>query len=77
MPGLSLGVGAQVRGAGYTQSAGGAPAATTAQGAAFGVQNAPATKGAALAPTSPAGLAFWIGIAGGLALLGLYYSLPA
>lgn len=77
MPGLSLGVGANVRGGGYTTGAGGAPPATTAQGAAFGTASAPAASSASLAPTTPAGVAFWIGI-GAVAFLGaLYWTLPA
>lgn len=77
MPGLSLGVGAQVRGGGYTTSAGGAPPATTAQGAAYGTAAAPAASTASLTPTQPAGLAFWISVGAMVWLFGIWYSLPA
>lgn len=75
MPGLNLGVGAQVRGT--TVNPGGSqPNPTTATAAAFGPAATPATSTAALTPSSPGGLAFWVGVAGLVFLVGVYYSLP-
>lgn len=75
MPGLQLGAGAQVRARG-SYSYGDAPTPTTATEAAFGTANAPASSGAALSPSHPAGMTFWAGVAGVAFLLLVYYSLP-
>lgn len=75
MPGLSLGAGAQVRaGSGYSFSDQVAP--TTATQAAFGTEMTPASSTASLAPTHPAGVVFWAGVAGVAFMLFLYWSLP-
>lgn len=78
MPGLSLGTGAQVNARGnlsYSDSP--VPAATTATQAAFGTEMAPASSTSVLAPSHPAGVVFWAGVAGVAFMLFLYYSLPS
>jgi hypothetical protein len=76
MPGLSLGAGAQVRAGAGAPMWGSSPAPTTATEAAYGTAAAPSAATSSLTPTNPAGLAFWIGIAGVTFLVGVYYSLP-
>lgn len=77
MPGLNLGVGAQVRGTAVgANSYGSSPPPTTATAAAFGPAATPAGQGANLTPMTPGGLAFWTGVAGLVFLVGVYYSLP-
>jgi hypothetical protein len=77
MPGLNLGVGAQVRGTAIGSNAYGAsPPPTTATAAAFGPAATPAASSANLTPTTPGGLAFWVGVAGVAFLAAVYYSLP-
>lgn len=75
MPGLSLMGGGDIR-AGTQARYGNSPAPTTASAAAFGTALEPANAQTALAPTDPAGLAFWVGAAGVAGLLFIYYSLP-
>jgi hypothetical protein len=75
MPGLNLGVAGDIR-AGAQSRYGNSPAPTTAQAAAFGTANSTVTATAALTPTDGTGLAFWVGAAGIVGLLFIYYSLP-
>ena len=74
-PGLSLGVGASVRG-GVQSRYGGTQAPTTAGQAAFGPGLDTAASTAALTPSQPGGLAFWLGLAGVALVAWTYYSLP-
>lgn len=77
MAGLNLGVGAQVRGTSVGGNSWGAsPPPTTATAAAFGPSATPAASSASLTPSSPGGLAFWVGVAGLVFLGAVYYSLP-
>lgn len=75
MPGLNLGVGANVRG--RAQAFGGnSPPPTTATQAAFGSAVAPSAGVSSFMPNTPGGLSVIIGLAG-LALLAFtYWSLP-
>jgi len=75
MPGLQLGVGANVR-TGAQPSYTSSPAPTTATEAAFGPGASMAPAVAGLAPNTPAGLAVWVGIGGLVLLVAVYFSLP-
>lgn len=75
MPGLNLGVGANVRTT-YVNPGGSTPKPTTATEAAFGPAAAPSPGVSSLTPTTPGGLAFWAGVGGALFLVAIYYSLP-
>lgn len=80
MPGLSLGVGAQVRSGQQAMYGTAPPASSTAYAAGFGAgsdgSSTAATGLAALLPNDPAGVAFWWGILSFVALIGLYHTLP-
>jgi hypothetical protein len=75
MPGLRFQTGLDVQ-SGPQPRYGSAAAPTSAQEAAFGTANAPASPIAALSPANPGGLAFWIGVTGTAFLILLYRSLP-
>ena len=75
MAGLNLGVGANV-GARAQSYYGSDSAPTTATQAAFGTANTVSAGPSALTPTHPAGVALWVGLAGVVFLVGLYYTLP-
>ena len=80
MPGLNLGAGAQVRsGGGSSGSFQSYPDAGSATAAAFGPgMGEPRSAGVmALAPTNPAGVAFWWSVICVGGVLFMYWSLPA
>lgn len=77
MAGLNLGAGAQVRVGGQpSYGTVAAPSSSSEAGFGYGVGNSGGEGVGALAPTHPAGLAFWWGVASVGLLLALYYSLP-
>jgi hypothetical protein len=79
MPGLSLGVGAQVRSGGTPTFSSTAPNGTAYQ-QGFGLGSDSASNGetglASLFPNDPFGVAFWGGVVSLVLLIGLYHTLP-